>query len=101
MFDEDERRVPADDTLTVVRGHFGSYPNFFFEVDARAELDAFADELARARERGRPRALRRALRHPPHGPALLGDVGLAARRPARARSPIEAGVYDLGRYGNL
>ena len=37
-------RFPADDTLTVVRGHFGSYPNFFFEVDA-AQIAAFVDEL--------------------------------------------------------
>ena len=44
MFGEDERRIPADDTLTVVRGHFGSYPNFFFEVDV-ANAGPFVDAL--------------------------------------------------------
>jgi hypothetical protein len=44
MFGEDERIVPADDTLSVVRGPFGSYPNFFFEVKAE-EVEAFVDAL--------------------------------------------------------
>src|SRR4029453_8854945 len=44
MFGEDERIVPADDTLSVVRGPFGSYPKFFFEVKAE-EVEAFVDAL--------------------------------------------------------
>ncbi len=44
MFDEAERRLPADDTVTVVRGHYGSYPNFFFEVPAE-QIGAFTGAL--------------------------------------------------------
>jgi hypothetical protein len=44
MFDEAERRVRADDTVTVVRGHYGSYPNFFFEVTAE-QIGTFTTAL--------------------------------------------------------
>jgi hypothetical protein len=48
MFGEDKRRVPADDTLSVIRGHFGSYPNFAFEVEA-GELSGFVSDLLAVR----------------------------------------------------
>src|SRR5262249_23814850 len=46
LFGEDDRRLPADDTVTVVRGHFGSYPNFFFEL-AAGDVERFVRELLR------------------------------------------------------
>jgi hypothetical protein len=99
MFDEEERRLPADDTVTVVRGHFGSYPNFFFEVQLE-EIDAFAAEL-------------RALASEADLEGFVARYGIRRTDPRfwemadwlredlRKRSPMEAGVYDLGRYGNL
>ena len=78
----DSRRTTRS---SVVRGHFGSYPNFFFEVEAGG-IGAFADELLRRRERRGFRALRRSPRRAPHRRALLGDLGLAAPgRSARER----------------
>jgi hypothetical protein len=44
MFGEEKRLIPADDTITVVRGQFGSHPNFFFELEAK-DADAFAEAL--------------------------------------------------------
>ena len=41
LFHEDERRVPAEDELTVVHGFLGAYPNALFEVpqkDVQAPL---------------------------------------------------------------
>jgi len=99
MFGEDKRLVPADDTLSVVRGHFGSYPNFIFEVDAAA-APAFVDGLL----------------------ALTNDAELAqfvarygVRRTSarfwatldwlhadgRRSNPTDAGIYDIDRYKNL
>jgi hypothetical protein len=96
LFDEEERRLPDDDTVTVVRGHFGSYPNFFFEVELE-EVEAFAETLR----------------------AVTDDAGFAAfvarfgvrrtdprfwemsdwlREDLRRRTPMEAGLYDLARY---
>lgn len=44
IFREDTRRLPAEDTLTVVRGFIGAYPNAFWEV-AASELPALAESV--------------------------------------------------------
>ena len=46
MFNETARRVPAEDTLTVVPGFLGAYPNAFFKVKQR-DLPVFTDAVAR------------------------------------------------------
>jgi hypothetical protein len=99
LFDEEERRVPADDTVTVVRGHFGSYPNFFFEVEAE-EIDTFASELSALASESDLEgfASRYGVRRT--DPRFWEMVDWL-REDLRQRSPLEAGVYDLGRYGNL
>jgi hypothetical protein len=99
MFGEDERRLPADDTLTVLRGPFGSYPNFFFETDV-AGIDAFVGELAAVRtDADLARFVER------HGvrrtSAHFWDVSDWLRKDLHRRQPTEAGVYDLDRYQNL
>jgi hypothetical protein len=99
MFDEEERRLPADDTLTVIRGHFGSYPNFFFEVGLE-EVEAFAEALrGLASEADRDGFVARygVRRTDPR----FWEMADWLREDLRKRSPVEAGVYDLGRYGNL
>ena len=45
LFREDERRLPDEDRLTVVRGFLGAYPNYFFQVNEN-ELGAFAGTIA-------------------------------------------------------
>jgi hypothetical protein len=99
MFDEAERRLPEEDTLTVLRGHFGSYPNFFFEIDA-PDAGAFVEALQELRsdadlERfvGRHGIRRSDARYWETVDWLHGDL--------RRRSPREAGLYDLDRYQNL
>jgi hypothetical protein len=46
MFHEDKRRVPEEDTLTVVPGFLGAYPNAFFKVRDN-DLPEFADAVAK------------------------------------------------------
>ncbi len=46
MFGEKKRRLPEEDTLTVVPGFLGSYPNAFFKVP-QAELPRFVDAVTR------------------------------------------------------
>jgi hypothetical protein len=99
MSGEDKRRVPEDDTLSVIRGHFGSYPNFIFEVDA-AKLPAFVDALL-------------ALRTDADLERFVGSYGIRRtsarfwettdwlRADLKRREPSEAGIYDYGRYQNL
>jgi hypothetical protein len=45
MFHEKNRRVPEEDTLTVVPGFLGSYPNAFFKV-LQADLPRFVDAVS-------------------------------------------------------
>ena len=45
MFHEQNRRVPEEDTLTVVPGFLGSYPNAFFKVQ-EADLPRFVDAVS-------------------------------------------------------
>jgi len=98
MFDEEKRLVPEDDTLTVVRGHFGNYPNFLFEVEAD-RVGAFVDQLA-------------AMKTGADLTALADHYGVRRTSPRfwqtsdwlnadfTRRDPTEAGLYDLNRYEN-
>ena len=43
LFREDRRRIPDNDTLTVVRGYVGSYPNAF----SRIPIDEIEDRIER------------------------------------------------------
>jgi hypothetical protein len=99
MFGEDDRRLPEDDTLSVLRGHFGSYPNFIFEVEAN-QISRFVDELL-------------ALRTDADLERFAGSHGIR-RTSARfwettdwlhadlkRREPTAAGLYDFDRYQNL
>ena len=96
MFGEDKRLIPADDTLSVVRGHLGSYPNFFFEIEA-AQAGAFADELrAVASDADFERFVDR------HGvrrtDARFWATSDWLRQDASGANATEAGLHDLGRY---
>ena len=99
MFGEDERRITADDTVTVVRGQFGSYPNFFFCVEL-ARTGEFVDAL---REVGTPSQFetfvdRYGIRRTD---ARFWATSDWLRDDLRRAQPIEAGIYDFGRYGNF
>jgi hypothetical protein len=100
MFNEEKRRIPEDDTLNVIRGHFGgSYPNFVFEVSA-AEARAFVDALlAVASEADFERfAARYGIRRTdPRFWATLDWLHDDLRR----AKPTEFGLYDINRYENL
>ncbi|GAB3275894.1 fatty acid cis/trans isomerase [Parahaliea aestuarii] len=45
LFLEDERRLPEEDRLTVVKGFIGEHPNLFFEVHEK-QLPLFAADIA-------------------------------------------------------
>ncbi len=57
LFDEDERRLPIEDHLTVVPGILGAYPNALFRVSAE-QLGAFVDAVRDLRDESAYEALR-------------------------------------------
>ncbi len=96
MFDEEKRREPEKDTLTIHRGLIGSYPNFMFTVPLH-RVGAFTEALHAAGTKDK-------------FVALVGQYGLSRTHPevwtnfhwfvdyARRVAPIRAGMYDLNRY---
>jgi hypothetical protein len=99
MFREDARLEPADDTLTLIDGYTGSYPNFAFDLPV-AQIEEFASALE-------------AVKSPAEFTGLVDRWGVR-RSSARfwqtfdwfnedfhRREPVEAGILDLNRYHNL
>ncbi len=99
MFGEDERRLFEQDRLTLVRGPFGSYPNFVFEVP-ESEVEAFVENVGGLSDEASLSALvdRWGVRR--SSPRFWSTVDWLHAE-ARRHDPVQAGLYDLNRYGNL
>ena len=98
LFREAQRRLPVEDSLTVVKGFIGSYPNMFFQMpeeqlgDFVAAIEAVRTEADYAR--------------------LVDVYGVRRTAPwfwklsdsfndyYEQHTPIEAGIFDLNRYEN-
>lgn len=98
LFGEDHRRLPDEDTLSVLHGFVGAYPNAFFRVDA-ADLPAFVagvrglaaeDDYRRLLDRYGIR--RTDERFWPHSDALVAAY--------EEWGPADAGLFDYSRFDN-
>jgi len=96
IFGESFRREPRLDTLTILRGQIGSYPNLFFDIDD-ADLEVFVRDMASVESTSE----------------WQDFVGLYATRRSspdfwktadyfqnalRDQDPVSAGLLDLNRY---
>ena len=98
IFHEDERRVPEEDYLTVVKGFIGSYPNAFFQV-AESELGSFVTAIE-------------SMRNETDYASLVSFYGVRRNQaefwPLSDKmyehylqaTPREAGLFDVNRYQN-
>jgi hypothetical protein len=96
---EDRRLVPDKDTLTLVPGVLGSYPNFIFDV-AIDDLPAFISGM-------------QAVKKPEDLTAVVDHWGVRRTHPdfwaifhdfttyQQQHEPLEAGILDMNRYENL
>lgn len=98
LFREAENRLPQEDTVTLVDGFLGAYPNVFYSVSAK-ELPDFVDAVAHLGSEadyqtmmGRYSIRRTDDRFWAHSDAL--------DRASRESTPIEAGLFDYNRYEN-
>lgn len=99
MFGEDTRLQPERDTLTVMRGTLGSYPNFSFDVS----LDELPDFITALRAVSSSEGLSQ----------VAGKWGVRRTNPAfwevmadfrhyvEETDPTQAGLFDINRYQNL
>ncbi len=96
MFKEEDRREPAEDTLTAYRGLLGSYPNFFFNVPGK-EVKVFVELLHKVHdEKGFIEIIERygiSRTHPEIWEHFHWFVQYM-----KQFKPKEAGIYDLNRY---
>lgn len=99
MFGEETRLQPERDTLTVMRGTLGSYPNFSFDVSLE-QLPEFVSALRTAGDAGSlTRVVERwgVRRTNPAFWEVMADF----RRYAEETDPSQAGLFDVNRYQNL
>jgi len=98
MLENDDKRDPDGDTLTILPGLTGSYPNFFYSVELD-QLDQFVASLATLASRDdyeRFVALYGVRRTNPE--FWAHSDWFHNRR--KAENAIEAGIFDLNRYSN-
>ncbi|MBM4202210.1 MAG: hypothetical protein FJ189_13115 [Gammaproteobacteria bacterium] len=94
----EERRLPAEDRMTVTPGFIGAYPNAFFKVDI-SELPLFVDAITRLGSEADFRQLlsRFGIRRTNPGFWQHSDT---LHRQFRAQNPTEAGLFDYNRFEN-
>ena len=98
LFFEQERRLPEEDTVTVVRGFLGAYPNAFYQVE-ESKLEAFVSAVEHLGSEEDYQALvsRFGVRRSDPDFWKYSD---ALRMAYHHESPIEAGLFDYNRMEN-
>lgn len=95
LFQEEKRRLPQEDGLTVVRGFVGAYPNALFALP-RSELDRFVDAVEALRDAGDYEQLRKRFGVSRTTPAFWAHSD-RIHRAYRSEAPLEAGLFDYNR----
>jgi len=98
MFKEQKNRLPEGDTLSVIPGFIGAYPNVFFQVNG-AEVDDFVDAIASLEtESDYARLLDN------YGVRRTDDrfwsISDSFHRAYRERHPLTSGILDYNRLDN-
>lgn len=95
-FNEDERRLPEEDSLTVVRGFIGAYPNYFFQVEEK-EIDRFVAAVMAIDSAADYEQLKQLYGVRRNAPWFWRVVDKVHAR-SRWLNPREYGIFDLSRY---
>jgi hypothetical protein len=96
MFGENDRRNPAADTMTIVPGYLGSYPNFFFDVKID-DIDDFVAQMKTIRTDEDFTKLAETYGVRRSSPRFWATNDWLQTNLART-TPIGAGMLDLNRY---
>ena len=98
LFNEERRRLPDEDTVTLVHGFIGAYPNAFYLVTAE-QLPEFVDAVRglASEEDYAALAARYAIRRTDDRFWSHSDALHAAYR---SWAPIEAALFDYNRFEN-
>lgn len=96
LFNEEKRLIPEEDSVTVVPGFIGAYPNYFFQVN-ESEIDKFVSAIENLKDREGLQSLRDiyGVRRNANWFWRVSDKLHALYR---AQNPIEYGLFDYNRY---
>ncbi len=98
MFKEEKARLPEEDTLTVVPGFIGAYPNSFLRID-HTELPLFVDQVeAISNEADYSDLLDRFGIRRTSG--SFWDYSDRLHTAYRKTAPVESGLFDYNRLDN-
>jgi len=98
IFGEELRRREKEDTLTIVEGYMGSYPNFFFSVD-HSGLETFVEALRGVKNTSQFETFVERYGVRRSSPAFWETSDWFNAQYVRT-NPVEAGLLDLNRYRN-
>ncbi|MBM4124872.1 MAG: peptidylprolyl isomerase, partial [Nitrospira sp.] len=98
LFNQEARRLPDEDGLTVTRGFIGAYPNAFYRVD-RAGLPQFIAAVASLTSEADYRKLVERFGVRRTSPDFWQHSD-QLHQAYRAREPIESGLFDYNRLEN-
>ncbi len=99
MFGEDKRRIVDDDTLTVVQGHVGSYPNSFCRVHID-QIHNFAEDFIKIKDQltyynfARQYVVRRT------SPDFWEEADWHYQKYLKEQ-PLDAGQFDMFRFNRI
>jgi hypothetical protein len=98
VFGEDKNRLPAEDTVAVIPGFIGAYPNAFYSIDA-GDVAAFVDAAGELATEGDYARLLSAYGVRRTDPAFWQNSD-RAHAAFRRESPVTYGVLDYNRLEN-
>jgi hypothetical protein len=98
IFNEEERRIPEEDNLTIVKGFIGSYPNIFFQVNER-ELPGFTQAIVKLDSEESYSALVQRY-GVPRNASWFWKISDSLYQAYTLDRPVQAGLFDLNRYEN-
>ena len=99
MFGEERRRLVKDDTLTLVKGYVGSYPNSFVRVNLD-EIEEFVESFLKIRDQlsyynvARKYGIRRT------SPNFWEEADWHYQKYLKDE-PVEAGLFDMYRFNRI
>ncbi len=99
IFAEDFRRQPEKDTLTVLPGFIGSYPNVFFNVEVE-EIEAFVSQLKQTETNSQKDKFYSRFGIRRTNPQIWEFADWLNQKHMSV-NPLATGIFDLNRYENL
>jgi len=99
MLSEGSRRLPEQDTITVVPGFVGSYPNFSFVVE-KNQIGEFIEAIRNAQTETSSEQFYSQYGIRRTNPAIWQHMDWFNREHQKRRG-LEAGLFDMNRYENL